>query len=622
MFLKPAKWKKPLRIVLLLCLVLFLGAGMGFLINHVWSENGRFEAFTEEIFQREVTGSTLTLHYALAEPEKHGIKRPAPGLGTMNTDWEKRYQSCLNDENRLKEFSYQKLSKENRLVFDLLLLYFHTQRSLGRNGILEEPLGPSLGIQAQLPILLAEYAFYEKQDIVDYLKLLSSIRPYFQSILEFEEEKVKEGCFMSDTTLDRILDQCSAFVKNPEDNYMQEIFEKKIADYGRFSKKEQEKLKDCHRKILTEQVLPAYEDLIQGLKKLRGLGKTSRGLAYFKGGRQYYLYLLQSQVGTYVPVEKMEQRLTSQLLSDSRMINLMLREQPSLLDQVTRGVELTKTRPEEILEFLSEQIQKDFPPLKKVDYEVRYVHSSMEEFLSPAFYLTPPLDKGSPNVIYLNRSGAPSSLELFTTLAHEGFPGHLYQTMFFGQMRPADIRYLLSCTGYVEGWATYIEAYGYMYAAACMEEEAAADIARIAWLNRSVNLCLYSLMDIGIHYRGWDAARTAAFLKGFGIKDAKVVQEIFQYIVETPANYLKYYWGYLSLLDLKSEYEKKLGEEFDIRKFHQKLLEAGPVAFPVLEKYMRQEFAGENGEEKDKRKTAGTSVMTGSEFIPVPASCA
>mgnify|MGYP000641763341 CR=1 FL=1 len=70
----------------------------------------------------------------------------------------------------------------------MLLLYFHTRASLGKNSILDEPLSPSLGVQAQLPVLLAEYAFYKKEDISDYLKLLSTIKPYFQSILELEKQ--------------------------------------------------------------------------------------------------------------------------------------------------------------------------------------------------------------------------------------------------------------------------------------------------------------------------------------------------------------------------------------------------------------------------------------------------
>jgi len=215
----------------------------------------------------------------------------------------------------------------------------------------------------------------------------------------------------------------------------------------------------------------------------------------------------------------------------------------------------------------------------------------MEDYLSPAFYLTPPMDTGSPNVIYINRSGRTSNLELFTTLAHEGFPGHLYQTVFFGSQNPCHIRYLLTSSGYVEGWATYVESYAHSYAADYLDDEAASDLTRLAWLNRSVNLCIYSLLDIGIHYRGWDQTKTAAFLQAFGIRQQSVIKEIFQYIVETPANYLKYYWGYLNFLDLKNFCEKKLGDEFILKEFHQKILEIGPVPFPILEKYIKQAFS-------------------------------
>ena len=117
--------------------------------------------------------------------------------------------------------------------------------------------------------------------------------------------------------------------------------------------------------------------------------------------------------------------------------------------------------------------------------------------------------------------------------------------------------------------------------------DSAKNAVRFAWLNRSMNLCIYSLIDIGIHYRGWDAARTAVFLKAFGINNASTAAEIYQYIVETPGNYLKYYWGYLNFLDLKTVCQKRLGDDFDLKEFHRRILDIGPVQFPVLEKYMK-----------------------------------
>lgn len=580
------KFKKPILISLLLCLTLLTGTVIGYFGNRTWSENGKFQTFTQEIFQKEVSGSLLSLHYSLAHPEKKNITRPAPTLGTVSSDMADTYKLYDSYMEKLQSFSYSKLSRENQLTLDMLLLYFNTQRSLEDHVLLEEMLSPSLGIQAQLPVLLAEYAFYEDQDISDYLNLLTSVEPYFDSILEFEEEKAAAGCFMSDATLDRILEQCSAFIQNPESNYMLEIFNEKLEDYGKFSEKDQTELQKQHKKILLNKVIPAYQKLMTGLEALRGSGQSSRGLAHFQGGKEYYEYLLKSQVGSYDSVEQIQQRLTVQLSRDFETIRLMLKEQPSLLRKLAGGADLDSFTPAEALDALSQAIRKDFPVLEETDYEVRYVHESMEDYLSPAFYLTPPLDTGSPNVIYINRSGRSSNLELFTTLAHEGFPGHLYQTVYFASCRPDDIRYLIASSGYVEGWATYIESFAYQYASAFMEDAAAADLTTLAWLNRSINLCIYSLLDIGIHYQGWTQTSAERLLNSLGITDSSVTAEIYQYIVETPANYLKYYWGYLNFLDLRSAYEDKLGENFDLMEFHKKILETGPVPFPVLEKYM------------------------------------
>ena len=564
--------------------------------NHIFSEDSQFRSFTREVFQKEVSGSMLTLHYSLADPEKKNIARPAPTLGTVSYDNTASIHQCQEYLKKLLSFSYSDLSRENRLTSDMLLLYFHTSEASLQNGFLEEILSPSLGIQAQLPVLLAEYAFYKEQDISDYLNILVSIEPYFESILQYEQERAHQGYFMSDTTLDRILEQCREFVKDPENNYMLDVFSQKLKEYGKFTNSEQNELMNRHKEILLNKVIPAYEKLIIGLNALRGSGKNPMGLAYYKKGQKHYEYLLQTETGCYDSVKKIQQRLYEQLADDTARIQMMLKEQPSLLQKMNAGTDLDTFQPAKALQILQKKSEKDFPALPEtVSPDIRYVHKSMEAYSSPAFYLTPPLDTGSPNVIYINPSSQTSNLELFTTLSHEGFPGHLYQTVYFGSCDPDDIRYLITSSGYVEGWATYVESYGYQYAADYLDDPAASDLTALAWMNRSINLCIYSLMDIGIHYHGWTPDAAASFLKNFGITDTSVVQEIYQYIVETPGNYLKYYLGYLNFLDLRQKWQDTLGEHFDLKKFHQKVLETGPVSFPVLQKYMDQELS-EKGE--------------------------
>lgn len=212
----------------------------------------------------------------------------------------------------------------------------------------------------------------------------------------------------------------------------------------------------------------------------------------------------------------------------------------------------------------------------------------MEDFSSPAFYLTPPLDTLSPNAIYINGSSQVSEAELFTTLAHEGFPGHLYQTLYFGKQQPSLIREFLGCSGYVEGWATYVESMAYGYGAEFLN--ISPQVMELLNRNRSVSLCLYSILDIGIHYEGWTVQEVTNALSSFGIASQDVCQEIFQYIVENPTNYLKYYLGFLNFTDLRATVENKKGTDFQLKDFHKKILEIGPAPFPVVKKYLLLQY--------------------------------
>lgn len=570
---------------LFLCFILVFGIALGYCKNHIFSENGKFEDITDTIFRSEAASNSLNLHYTLANPQKYGIRQEKASLGTMESDSSACISGCKKYLKQLKNIRYSRLSPKNQLTMDVLLLTLTSQTSLKDCWLLEEPLSPSLGIQAQLPILLAEYSFNTSQDITDYLNLLLSTESYFNSILLFEQKKSEAGYFMSDTTLDRVLEQCSGFIQNPEQNYLLQSFSQRLKNYGKLSRQEQNVLISEHKKIIQNHLIPAYENLMTGLSRLHGTGKESCGLYHFPNGKTYYTYLLKSQAGIYSSVDSLRRRLFSQLSSDCRQLSLLLRENPALASRLTSNENFPVTDPEEILKILQKKMATDFPKLGTSDYEIRYVPSSMEKYLSPAFYLTPPLDTGTPNVIYVNRSSTDSGLGQFTTLAHEGFPGHLYQTLYFRQTDPSPIRYLLSCSGYVEGWATYTEFYACQYAASLLQNDTASAYTTASWLNRSCNLCIYSLLDLGIHYYGWDQHQTSGFLKVFGISDEKLCEEIFQYIVETPGNYPKYYLGYLNFLDLKITQQKKEGENFDIRKFHQRVLEIGPVPFPVLEKY-------------------------------------
>lgn len=603
-------------LLFLICFLTFLVVRT---LTYSYFINRRFRACTNTIFTTDISGNPLNLHYTLAYPESSGIKDYSLSLGTFDPTQLSGQKILLeNRRTMINAFPARDLSPDNRLTQQILSLYYETQLLPARQYLLDEALSPSLGTQAQLPILLAEYTFRKEDDVRNYLKLLTSVDSYLESILSFEKLKAQNGTFMSDATADRIISQCSAFIKDPDDNYLASVFSEKIQSLSGISEQKKAAYQKLHNQILTGQVLPAYHSLIDGLYLLKGSGKNPGGLCQFAGGKAYYEYLIKSSCGIYDTVPEIQSRLIHQFQTDLSLATKLTGSSTAtptfakdvflpiskaetgtlsgifsfsagLIDAAS-GLSFTstpsaaETSPEQILEDLQKQIQTDFPAVPSTSYEVKYVHPDLEEHLSPAFYLTPPIDTLSPNDIYINRHANMSGLELYTTLAHEGFPGHLYQTITFASSAPDPVRYLPAMGGYVEGWATYAESFAYTY------YQPDSTDGQLAWLNRSLNLCMMSFLDTVIHYNSWNQERCATFLSQLGITDNTIQKEIYQVIVEDPANYLKYYLGYLQFLDLQQEVRELAGDAFHLHSFHQKVLSAGPCQFPILKQWILTQY--------------------------------
>ena len=244
--------------------------------------------------------------------------------------------------------------------------------------------------------------------------------------------------------------------------------------------------------------------------------------------------------------------------------------------------------PEEMLEHLKTQIQTSFPAAPSAHYTVKNVNEKLQEFLSPAFYLTAPMDQFTENCIYINPGNNYNEIELFTTLAHEGYPGHLYQTIYSYSKNLSPIRYLLYHGGYTEGWATYVEMLSYQYAGLDPL------ISRALMLNQDATLSLYATVDMSVHYDGWTLADTADFLGKYGITETSVISKIYQAVIENPANYLKYYIGYLEFLELKEQAKTYYANDYSELTFHTAVLNMGSAPFYILEKYFVKYYKAAN----------------------------
>ena len=563
--------------IALLILLASLGASV-LILNRPKTEDQRFRDFTEQIFCRELSGNTLNLHYTLADPSDYGIDDSNITLGTMDqASWAASSMQAENYLSSLAQFSREELSPENQLTYDVLADYLNTSLEGADFYLYEEPLSPTLGIQAQLPVLLAEYTFRTKKDIEHYLQLLTTVPEYFQSIINFEKQKASSGLFMSDTCVNDILKQCDSFVQSGDDNYLRQLFDDQIDSFTNLTIDEKISYKQQNLDILSAYVIPAYQDLMTELANLLGSGKNSGGLCHFPQGKEYYTYLVHSTTGDASGIEQIEARIKEEIVEVYQDVQELLSSDHGLTTISLDGYE--SPEPEEILTQLQEVITQDFPAPPDVSFEVKYVHESLQDYLSPAFYLIPPIDDTEHNVIYINPASNYNALELYTTLAHEGYPGHLYQTVTFEEYNDEPLRSILNFGGYTEGWATYVE----MYAYSTWPEN--ATLAAIYQKDRSLMLGIASLLDIGIHYRGYTRSQVAQFLEKFGIaKEAS--DALYTNILESPANYLKYYVGYLNFQDLQTYLANQMGDQFSLKEYHARVLAIGPCSFTVLKHYL------------------------------------
>lgn len=553
------------------------------ILSPAGKSTGSFSEFCTTLFREEMKSNTMNLHFTLKNPKAAGIDSYEITLGSLSGDSphnQARQLKKLSEE--LKKYSHRSLKGKDRLTCRLLSDYISRQQNLAAYPYYDEPLTPSGGVTSQLPVLLAEYTFRNTRDIKDYLGLLSQMDTYFLGILDYEQKKADAGLFMSDEACLKVIEGCEVFTEHPDDNFLIDTFSNRLNAMDGLTDTQKNAYLKQHSKVLSDHVIPAYSQMIKGLTMLLGRGHNNWGLCNFPEGKAYYEAVVSADTGCDDSVEDLFSQIAKARREDLTFCQNLLEKNPKLASQSPKPDAALKEE-NAMLSRLQKEILTDFPAPPQTDVEICHVDPALSEYLAPAFYITAPIDDISHNRIYINDAKNDTDIYYFTTLAHEGYPGHLYQTICTSSYGAPEVLSLLNYPGYTEGWATYTEMQSFYYAGLD------PDLASLLQHNQAATLSLYATADIGIHYFGWEKEKIAAFWSEYGVDDTATVKRITDLILEEPGNYLKYYVGYLKFRQMREQLALE-NKSFSVSAFHEAILRTGPSPFSVLEETVRDQL--------------------------------
>ena len=579
----------------IICFILLSGTilfGCGRASTQTSLKQKEFDRFLNSCFREYAAENTVTLHFKLSNPSAYGIKASvSPTYGDLSSDALKK--NCSRSKELLQKlytFPTSSLTKKQKLTWQIFQDYLNESIMNEKYILYSSPLGTN-GLQSEIPVTLSEYRLDNEKDIKDYLSLVNQVPELFTQILDFEQERRNAGLISPSFVISDTIDQIDQFLNaSEENNPLIQSFEERLAEVESLSKDQKASYIANNRLLVTDKVLPAYKSLKTSLQAYTNDSKNTSSkerLCEYKNGQDYYKFLLMSNVGTDFSPEDCITILESQLKNTVKDISSLTAKNKDLYTEYLSAVPALSA-PKEIMNTLKNDSLIEFPEIKNISCQLKNVPDALSGTSACAFYLVPPIDSTKDNIIYINKSRVDSN-ELFSTLAHEGYPGHLYQTNYFLTTNPSPLRTFLHCAGYDEGWGTYAQLYSYNFIEfKNVDEQTTKQLRQLYRDNDLLSLSLSSLCDLYVNYKNYDENALANYLRTYGIgKDS--AQNLYRYVIENPTTYLSYSIGCYELDQLKQTMADSLGKAFKISDFHEAVLNVGSCNFSILRQEIEKE---------------------------------
>ncbi len=545
--------------------------------------NSEYETFMEycDLLVAEIIASdAFSAHYNVSDPSKFGVEFSDEdytlGVVDMN-ETAAEYDKMREELEIIKSFDDEDLTEQERITKASLIEYYETMLAYDGTDWLYNVFSPMNGITSALSSNFIEYVFYDQADVEQYLMFLKDVPNYMDSLYEFARKQSEMGYFMPDYVADQTIEACEQYL-DAETEPLIVSFEEKIEELD-ISQSAKEEYIALNEEYVEEYYLPVYENVIDLLEELKGTGINDGGLVGFgKTGKQYYEAIVREKTSEDITPDELAKYLDDameQVIDD--MVDIYIEDEAAYNNATAFKTGLET--PDDAIEFLLENVDEKFPAPLTRKYVIQYQNPACEVDGVLAYYVNCRIDDIHYNSIKVNGSAVEeNSVGMYLTIAHEGYPGHLYQyTGCYGNEDTTDIRKLLSFIGVTEGWAEY--------ASICSLDllDISDTYKKMIYLDDVYSYIVCSRLDIGVNYEGWDINDAEEYLSEYFYVNDDLVKELYYSAVSDPGVYIPYTYGQLRMWELRDMAEKELGSSFDEKEYHEFLTSLGIVPFDVIE---------------------------------------
>lgn len=546
--------------------------------NSTLDDNKDFDLFLDTIFDELVSDNYLYMHFNVADYKAMGIEKPEVGFGHIvyGVD-EEEFNKTEKQLEDLLAFDYDKLSLRQQYDYDLLH-YSLLETLCGLeyskyNLIFSSSSQFSDGIVTNL----MEFAMYDEESEEDFLAVLKDVPNYINEAIEYSKQQSNDGLYHSDDMLDEEI----SYIDNLISSNGKSIYEH-YKEYDIYPEV---------KELVENEVIPAFVTLKEYLNTLYGKTKSDKlALTKINNGYAEYTYITNTSnngdmYAIYTQLIEVYSDWVNNFINAYQNNEHILEDYEDFLND-DKAINLSA---EDMLEYLRNNSSKRYEYLEDANYVVSSLDTLGDSTLG--YYVSPPIDNLNQNVIRVNakiNNEDYDQMSVFEVMAHEGFPGHLYQNIYFQQKNPHKFRATQSFIGYTEGYADLAA----MDAIDMLNvDDGYKAVAKLNSITFNSHLLL-SIVDLGVNYFGWDVNTIGNKLEKLFL-DKAIAQPLYDMVVAMPGTFVRYGVGYVSHLNLRKKAMDELGDKFDFVAYDRAIIENGPLPFAILEGVV-EDYINEN----------------------------